>query len=464
MAVRGPGFGGSQNYSLAATPRALKSWSDAGFKVSSVPKNDSVLQKVSLFFKGLGAVRVEAEGECFFLKPNSDLGRELLKAYRKGGRAEMEKAAEVLTNRGAAIELLKNGAGKDSALRRAAAEMLIGKEEQYESREGILIIRGEHKTGEVKLQVFHLNSKVQIGAGANNKIFKVREEVFGKHYKDKSAVVREGNNFFSSDVPTFELAKELNDGKMPEGFQKFPKVPGGRLQVIKLYSEGSMTDWITKGGVPIKAAFEAMGGAMNGLVSCKKLGIAHVDLKLQNFFVSKKKNEKPRAVFADFDCAHVFPDFNKVDAKMAEKMLKVIGHGHIMYSSGDPAEIEAYTKLLGKVMNGLQLRAAGKPDPKGFESNYQQLKGCVEKIQVMQMGLAMGEVLLGNEFTEYAKAIQDGQEGNLSALIDKKFGPNHPAKQEMIALLEGMLESDPTKRFTAEQAMDAYNAALAKWR
>ncbi len=137
---------------------------------------------------------------------------------------------------------------------------------------------------------------------------------------------------------------------------------------------------------------------------------------------------------------------------MARKMLAVMGDGSIAFAANalTHTEYEKLFELRKKVIKGLEAIAANRmpaEDLADFKEQYNELKTHIEKMQVMQMGIALGEALLGGFFARDCGIrvrkgiiVETMKRVDLEAAIDFRFGPDHFAKEDMIDLLVGMLE------------------------
>ncbi len=85
-------------YDLQSTSAHVqKGWSGFGFEVTEITKSSSMKEKMTAFFKNFASIRIKADdGTYLFLKPDSDLSRELLSVYKKGGKKALDNAVKLL--------------------------------------------------------------------------------------------------------------------------------------------------------------------------------------------------------------------------------------------------------------------------------------------------------------------------------------------------------------------------------
>ncbi len=381
-----------------------------------------------------------------------------------------KEGVEVVLDETQAVEALKGNVGTNSPLREAAAKILMKNRDVYEG-DGLIVIKRKHKTGEEKIQVFHVAGKdrVELAEGGFNKIYKIREEVFGKSYKDKAAIYREGlpDKAVESDAPILEWIEKDSGGTMPEGIRKQYKVEGKAVdgKIMKFYDGG-------KKSLDDKQAFRALKGPMNALLYFKKKGIAHIDLKVENLLL-----ENGKAVVTDFDRVRIFPDFdeNTQDKQQtAQVILKYLGPNEKIAFTGlnqNVKEVAQYKSYMAIIRPALEALSRGETlsikELIAFYSNYNKMKICLEKLQVAQMGMIVGRAVFDKAELEGCYTFED-YNGikyakfdfvKLEGLIKAKYGDG-PLASDLLILMKGMLDPDPSQRFTAELANAWYEVVL----
>jgi len=401
---------------------------------------------------------------------------ELLKVLNDPSAAEnayeflKKEGIVIVLSEAQAVEVLNENVGTNSALREAAAKALMKNRDVYEGN-GLIVIKRKHKTGQEKIQVFHVAGKdrVELAEGGFNKIYKIREEVFGKAYKDKTAIYRESlpGKAVESDAPVLEWIEKDSGGTMPEGIRKQYKVEGKAVdgKIMKFYDGG-------KKSLDDKQAFRALKGPMNALLYFKKKGIAHIDLKVENLLL-----ENGKAVVTDFDRVRIFPDFDENTAdkqQMAQVILKYLGPNNKVAFTGlnqNVAEVAQYELYMEKIRPALETLSRGEPllirELIAFYSNFNKMKVCLEKLEVAQMGMIVGRAVFDEAELKGCYSVKDYNRieyaqfdlVKLEELIKKKYGDG-PFANDLLIVMKGMLDPDPSQRFTAEQANAWYEVLL----
>ena len=394
-----------------------------------------------------------------------------------------KEEAPAFADKADAAKALKEGIGAHSSLREAAARELVKDQTTYEG-EGLLVIKRKHENGDEKIQVFHVEDKIgKITQGAYNAIYRIREEVFGNAYKDKTAILREAKDKTAilrealpdkapgTDAQVLGWIEKHNGGVMPEGIRKQYKIEG---RVMKDYQEGDL--YAAKFGsgnnrLDGRQAFRALKGPMQVLLYFKKNGIAHIDLKIENILLENKPGEEPQARIIDFDNVRIFPDLSE-DTPNQQDVAK-----EILQFFGDPSNDKAYTadnqpalepylyhQYMEEIKPTLEALSRGEtlsPEKMAeFYTNYKHMKIGVEKMQVAQMGMVLGLAIFGDQFhwLTFDHVAQDL--GALDLLILDNY--EEPVAGELFWLLGGMLDPSVGGRFTVEEAYKQYESLLTK--
>ncbi len=389
-----------------------------------------------------------------------------------------KEEAPAFADKADAAKVLKEGIGAHSSRREAAARELVKDQTTYEG-EGLLVIKRKHKNGDEKIQVFHVEDETRATpmiAGYYNAISRIREEVFGNAYKDKTAILRTAlpdkpPGTAGTDAQVVGWIEKHNGGVMPEGIRKQYKIEG---RVMKHYQAGDLYD--AKFGsdnnrLDGREAFRALKGPMQALLYFKKNGIAHIDLKIENILLENKPGEGPQARIIDFDNVRIFPELsadtpNQQD--VAKEILQFFGDpsSDRAYSEvNQPAfEPELYHQYMEEIKPTLEALSRGEtlsPDKMAeFYTTYKRMKIGVEKMQVAQMGMVLGLAIFGDQFHWLTFEAVAEDFGALELLISAKY--QEPVAGELFWLLGGMLDPSLTNRFTAEEACKQYESLLTK--
>jgi len=148
-------------------------WGNAGFDVKETDKG-GLKARITDLFQGRIRIKVEQDGEKKYLvlTPKSELGTELLKIYRNGGKTALNNAVGLLdpntalTDSKLALKIIRSNKGtRNSTLGRAAAEKLyvaqqgeIG-HEWKKGVEGVMIAKNE--TGMLVVHYYNNNKKIR---------------------------------------------------------------------------------------------------------------------------------------------------------------------------------------------------------------------------------------------------------------------------------------------------------------
>ena len=495
MASSGAGSLGRHEREHVSIEKDARDLQALGINVTHTKHDETsgIFGKVSYLFRSFAEhealSRIEGSAtHSLFLNSNDKLGIELLGIYKTEGKDGvldyLLSKSHVITPdmKKKATDLLVENAhlGTDTKLRRYAAKALLADKKKFKD-EGLIIVSKTDKKGYEKLEVFHLSHGVEIGKGAFNTAKLIRQEVFGTtaagpKYKSKEAIHKfshKAGGDATDDVATLTWATELNGGKVPKGFQKLPKTAGDNEQITKYYER---TD-LAKTHLSAIAALKIMRGPMQALLECERLGVAHTDIKAPNILVGEVAIGVLEAVLADFGKVRIFPDLSKLNSLERQAMAKKILAQHLGVDARfvhtatyltykEAVELQGHLKY---ILPNLEIIAEGRIPPGGlgyFNKKYNEMKEHIVKMQVMQMGKALGVAVLGPVFeydcVDYTKAryLESVEPLDLQEIIYDTFGVNTELSNDVFTLLNGMLQIDPKNRMSPKDVYYLYENIL----
>jgi len=286
------------------------------------------------------------------------------------------------------------------------------------------------------------------------------------------------------DVQVLEHIAKKNGGKLPEGFQSFPKVVLENAQIMKRYGLGNMAkaaDQLTLSG-----KLSALRGPIAALKGLENFGVCHRDIKPSNWLVGLEKNV-PFGVLSDFEGVMIFPKFDWNTATPAERkemaltiiQFARIPAGHDECRPNIPSN--PHTTLYAENMKWEELfkqiwddvcRLADRQSLgerlRVFVEIYAIFTDLFLKIQIFQTGIGVMQILFShynlplfelNKIIVSAVAENDTANfeilsGNLHALFDSKLA------EAFLNFFKGTLNVSAKDRFDAAQAIAAYDTIL----
>jgi len=142
-------------------------WGNAGFDVKETDKG-GLKARITDLFQGRIRIKVEQDGEKKYLvlTPKSELGTELLKIYRNGGKTALNNAVGLLdpntalTDSKLALKIIRSNKGtKNSELGKAAAAKLYDAQGEigHEWKKGVEGVSIAKRENDGKLVVHYYN-------------------------------------------------------------------------------------------------------------------------------------------------------------------------------------------------------------------------------------------------------------------------------------------------------------------
>jgi len=292
-----------------------------------------------------------------------------------------------------------------------------------------------------------------------------------------------------NDIPILRCIKEMNGGKLPEGFQDMPLVILNDAQIMKKYKLGNMAEAAAQAQLTLSGKLSAMRGPVVALQGLKDFGVCHGDTKPSNWLVTIKE-KMPYGVLADFDGVMIFFKFDWENAtpserkKMAQKIIQLayipINHDESRpYIPSTPhtmidKEKVRWRELFNLIWNDLCRLADGQSldrELSDFVKNYKIFTAFFEKIQVFQTGIGVVQILFSNfklsqdELNKVIKFTANIENHDASfEILSKKlkvlFAPNLELAEACFTFFKGTLNVSAEDRFDAAQAIAAYDTIL----
>jgi serine/threonine protein kinase len=412
-------------------------------------------------------------------------------------RAQKEKRLQfaerlLLTQKGVEMPVaVKLDAAERLHQAEKAGQYKLTKVAIWEKRQGkyhvTLFLEGSAKLlGEGGFGVVYERPSITLDALENSETWKAHAQKILRYSLDEYVKSEKQAAFVLSYI------KAKFGGIMPKGIAELSRMftyEGVTTFIMKLYSLGELYAWIRKKSPGLDELTERMRDPMAALITFTTLGIQYFDLKLENIFINLSKT-----VIADFGGSFILcaTDRSKSLKENFIEISKWLGSAdqpptHSTFFTPHE-ELQRYETRLSTLLPLIhQIPEMKNDELEAFEAGkdhyldqYEELKSWGEKVQVFQMGIIQLMLFLGikdqNKLTDYfdyhKRGVQDYlvgvkteeikialQQREVRREIEKTFGPNSLDKVQ--AFLLNLLEYDPDKRLTTQQAHDAYEELIA---